>query len=176
MNISKIGKYDKFDEIYEFIINLVNDNLNIINEHNQLAIQYATDPSWTNCMGHKAGQGKFFDKGVKETEFCKTLPQLLNTPIDDFLNNAPHTLYRSRIFVAPPKGECYSHHKDPVKRLHLPIITNPESYFLSYEPDEIRHENMIADGTMYFVDTTITHSFCNYGDSQRIHVVGSLNL
>ena len=81
MNISKIGKYDKFDEIYEFIINLVNDNLNIINEHNQLAIQYATDPSWTNCMGHKAGQGKFFDKGVKETDFCKTLPQLLNTPI-----------------------------------------------------------------------------------------------
>ena len=111
MNISKIGKYDKFDEIYEFIINLVNDNLNIINEHNQLAIQYATNPSWTNCMGHKAGQGKFFDKGVKETDFCKTLPQLLNTPIDDFLNNDVY-FYQLNKLQYPFRPESHLHFSD----------------------------------------------------------------
>lgn len=166
--INKIGKYNKFYEIHEFIVNLVNDNLDIIEEHEQLAIQYATDPSWTNCMGH--------EKGARETDFCKTLPNLLNTPIDDFLNNIPYKLCRSRIFIAPPKGQCYSIHKDPTKKLHLPISTNPKSYFLSYEPDEICHKNMTADGTMYIVDTTRTHSFCNYGDSLRIHVAGSLIL
>jgi hypothetical protein len=166
--INKIGKYNKFDELHEFIINLVNDNLNIVNEYNQLAIQYATDSTWTNCMGH--------DKGTREIDFCKTLPNLLNTPIDDFLNNVPYKLYRSRIFVAPPKGQCYSVHKDPTKKLHLPISTNPKSYFLSYEPDEIRHKNMAADGTMYIIDTRRTHTFFNDGKTLRIHLVGSLIL
>jgi len=165
--ITEIGKYEKFDIVREYVLDLVKEYDNVIQEHNQLAIQWADVPSWNNCMG--------WQNGKREEDFYKIIPELQGSPIEDFINSLSYPVYRSRIFITHPRGAAYSIHRDPSKRLHLPVYTNDECYFMQYKSqdatDPIRHSKMKSDGSIYMVDTTQYHTFCNNGDDIRIHIV-----
>jgi hypothetical protein len=79
-------------------------------------------------------------------------------------------MYRSRLMNMSPKT-CYSYHSDPTKRMHIPLITNENCFFViddqvSYYP---------ANGNHYLVDTTKKHTFVNASFDYRLHIVGCVN-
>tara|TARA_B100001123_G_scaffold218937_1_gene247086 strand:+ start:229 stop:804 length:576 start_codon:yes stop_codon:yes gene_type:complete len=76
---------------------------------------------------------------------------------------------RLRFLMKPPRS-CLSWHRDPEKRLHIPIITNPGCRMVI--EDESFH--MPADGCLYITDNTKYHNFFNGGEVDRIHLVGTL--
>lgn len=107
------------------------------------------------------------DKNVQETEYNILNPLFKNTIFEEIINK--FKLFRSRLMWMDEKT-CYSLHKDATKRLHIPIITNDQCYFLFPEKDMIR----LNQGTIYIVDTTQLHSFCNFSDFPRLHFIGCI--
>ena len=69
---------------------------------------------------------------------------------------------------------CYSIHRDFTPRLHLPIVTNQDCYFLSESPLKMFH--LPADGTTTFIDTRSNHTFLNTSEHSRLHIVMNVNI
>lgn len=66
---------------------------------------------------------------------------------------------------------CYTFHSDSSPRIHVPIITNKES-FLVFMHSGIHH---LEIGKVYWVDTTQIHSAMNGSSEWRLHLVGETN-
>lgn len=77
-------------------------------------------------------------------------------------------LVRTR-FMTLGKKSCYTWHRDPTMRLHIPIEVNDGS-FMVIEDEVIRFEV----GKVYIVDTTKHHTAVNAFREERTHVVGVL--
>ena len=110
------------------------------------------------------GLGTYFkDKKCKETDF--------DTPIFDipYINSIIKdlNLYRTRVMNMEPKT-CYTLHRDPEKRIHIPVITNNNCFLIIN--NEIKHYP--ADGNYYLTDTTQLHTAVNASRKNRIHIVG----
>ena len=113
------------------------------------------------------GTGRITDYKQSETDFVH--------PLWDFL---PYTnsvltqfgMYRSRIMIMTKK--VYSWHQDHTPRIHIPIISNPETNFMVVENDVIR---MPPDGGVFWVDTTRKHTYVNTSHELRVHIVGCVD-
>ncbi len=79
-------------------------------------------------------------------------------------------MYRSRLMNMPPKY-CYSYHKDPTQRMHIPLITNENCFFV-IEDEVIR---LPANGNHYLIDTRKKHTFVNASFEKRLHIVGCVS-
>ena len=105
------------------------------------------------------------DEGFKEEDFNIFLfPELdyTNSIIEDLL------MFRTRVMILKPKT-CLSYHADPKKRIHIPIDTNENCFFLI---DRYAH-HLFADGSAYLCDTTKSHTPINASlDTNRMHLVG----
>lgn len=77
---------------------------------------------------------------------------------------------RVRLIALAPKT-CFSMHRDTDYRLHIPIFTAPQCYFV-FREDRCYH--LPADGHVYAANTLQFHSVMN-GDSElrRTHLVFS---
>jgi hypothetical protein len=75
-----------------------------------------------------------------------------------------------RLMVMHPR-QCYGYHTDKTVRLHIPLITNKDNFFV-IEDTVVR---LPADGNVYEVDTTKMHTFVNASSITRVHIVGLLN-
>ena len=68
---------------------------------------------------------------------------------------------------------CYSLHKDSTPRIHIPLITNPSCYFIFKENNTpegiIQH---LPVGSVYWTNTTVSHTFINCSELPRLHLVG----
>ena len=80
-----------------------------------------------------------------------------------------HDLTRTRVMKMTSKT-CYYWHNDVSKRLHIPVITNPNC-FLVFEDGPV---HLPATGEAYVIDTTKFHSAMNASKQDRIHIVGCL--
>lgn len=71
------------------------------------------------------------------------------------------------------KGTCYSYHIDLTPRIHIPLTSNDSCMFII--DDEIYR--LPADGSVYWVDTTLYHTAINANRDQfvRTHIVGNVN-
>jgi len=80
-------------------------------------------------------------------------------------------IYRTRLLILKPHT-CYSWHKDPTFRYHIPIITHRKCKF-AFE-DLVFH--MPADGSLYEVDTRQKHTAFNgrNDEGNRLHLVGNI--
>jgi len=78
-----------------------------------------------------------------------------------------HKMFRTRFMWMNPKS-CYSVHMDSTPRIHLPIITNPEAQFY-FRPGGFVY---LMPSIAYWVDTRANHSFVNFSDEYRLHLVG----
>jgi hypothetical protein len=77
-------------------------------------------------------------------------------------------MYRTRVLRLFPQ-QCYTYHKDPTKRIHIPLISN-EKCFLIVGKELIQ---LPADGSHHLIDTTQLHTSINaHGRKERIHIVG----
>jgi len=105
---------------------------------------------------------------TKYTELCKPFK---NTYVEKVYNEISQRwkIGRFRFLMKPPRS-CLSWHRDPEKRLHIPIITNPGCRMVI--EDESFH--MPADGSIYITDNTKYHNFFNGGEMDRIHLVATL--
>ena len=75
-------------------------------------------------------------------------------------------MYYTRL-MRLPAGKCYPLHKDTTARIHIPIVTNEDNFFI-IEDEMIR----LPVGSAYRIDTTRTHTFVNASSKSRVHVIG----
>ena len=84
-----------------------------------------------------------------------------------------YKMYRTRFMWVNPRS-CYRPHKDDSPRIHFPLVTNNLARF--YFPElTTNHMTHLEAGKVYWVDTTRIHSFINFGDSRRLHLVGAID-
>jgi len=128
----------------------------------QCGLQYAIgeDPS-SSAIG-KLKQYRY------EKEYKKINPLFQNTIFEEIINQ--FDLYRSRLMWLSPYS-CYSIHKDRTKRVHIPLITDPSCLFIFPDIPDIIH---LSAGNTYIVDTTKMHSFCNFSNTSRLHLIGCI--
>ena len=161
--------YPKFDKVIEQAVSLVKElNLthDVVNQPDgQIAIQHYE----LNVNDHRAGIGKSSAKTHEwEQAFCNLQPAYKDSAIAEYLDWLEVPVYRTRIMLSRPKS-CYSIHRDYSPRLHLPMVTNNQCYFLFTNPEKMIH--MPADGRTYWVDTRNNHTFLNGSLMDRLHLV-----
>lgn len=100
-----------------------------------------------------------------ESLFCNINPYFKDTIFETLINK--YKLVRSRLMWVPPYS-CYSMHRDWAPRIHIPLITNPDCYFV-FKQGIIKH---LECGKVYAVDTTKDHTFINCSNTTRLHFMG----
>lgn len=96
-------------------------------------------------------------------------PFFKNTIFEEIINN--NNLIRTRFMWAKPFS-CYTMHKDVSPRFHIPIITNPDAYFV-FKEEGITH---LPAGHAYWIDTRKHHTVMNCSKDWRLHLVGAYRL
>jgi hypothetical protein len=147
-------------------INPIIDNLNEIEntivwtinpQGRQAGLQYrAGEDPWTSAVGKSKGG---------ELEYTELNPFFKDTIFETIIKQ--YNLKRSRLMWVNPKS-CYSIHVDETPRIHIPLITNPACYFL-FKPGIMYH---LPNGKVWWVNTTLSHTFLNCSDEARLHLVG----
>jgi len=134
---------------------------------------------WTE-YGHKGRQTSLQFKegedpwisglGKRESDelaYFNLNPFYKNTPFEKIINE--YGLLRTRLMWMYPYA-CYSMHQDYTPRLHIPLVTNLDCYFI-FKPATIVH---LEIGKIYRAETRIPHTFINCSDSPRLHLIGIL--
>jgi len=80
-----------------------------------------------------------------------------------------YNLGRVRLLWKMPRTTL-SWHRDPERRLHIPIVTNPGALMII--DDEVKH--MPADGKVWVTDNTKYHNAFNGGEEDRVHLVATV--
>lgn len=123
----------------------------------QTSLQYKEgEDIWTGGVGRSKG---------KEVEYDLLNPFFKGTIFEEIINT--YDLKRTRLMWVSPKT-CYSMHKDETPRVHVPIITYPDCYFIFKHRPPVH----LPVGHVYKVDTRVFHTFANCTDNPRLHLVG----
>ena len=83
--------------------------------------------------------------------------------------NQKYNTTKWRFMKLTSERRAYSYHKDETKRLHIPLLTNDECFFII----EKKLYTMQQLGWLYEMDTTKHHTALNLGWSDRVHIVGA---
>lgn len=123
----------------------------------QTGLQFkdAEDP-WDSSVGKSKGD---------ELSYTNLNTFFKETIFEEVINK--YNLIRTRLMWVSPMT-CYSMHTDSTPRIHIPIITNPECYFV-FKNGTIQH---MPAGLVYWADTTQYHTFMNCSNMPRLHLVG----
>ena len=108
---------------------------------------------------------------VKESQYTELCPEFKGTYVEEVYNivRSKFNIGRMRFLMKPPRS-CLSWHRDPEKRLHIPIITNLGNKMVI---EDIAF-HMPADGAAYITDNTKYHNFFNGSECERVHLVSTL--
>lgn len=90
------------------------------------------------------------------------------------INKFVGELCRVRLSALLPEGKIKPHRDyDPsyLTRYHVPLLTNENSFFCFQVKDKIFKYNLLADGSIYFVNTGYIHWVENNGTTSRIHLM-----
>jgi hypothetical protein len=120
-----------------------------------LQFKKGEDP-WVSAIGKRRGD---------ELEYTNLNPFFKDTIFEVLINQ--YKLKRTRLMWVSPMT-CYSMHKDTTPRIHIPMITNPECYFV-FKTGIIQH---MPVGSVYWTNTVNLHTFMNCSDKPRLHLVG----
>ena len=102
------------------------------------------------------------------TEFVKLFKDTYFKEVYDTLI-PKYNLGRVRLLWKMPRTTL-SWHRDPERRLHIPIVTNPGALMII--DDEVKH--MPADGKVWVTDNTKYHNAFNGGEEDRVHLVATV--
>lgn len=136
-----------------------------VHRDRQLAVQTNGEIDLHSGVGSSRGKDAAWEKSFNQIH-----PIFKDTLVEDYINWLSVPVYRARIMCAYAKSS-YSIHKDLSPRLHLPLITNQQAFFLFAEPSDTSLHHLPADGKTFWVDTTKLHSFINGGTQERFHLV-----
>ena len=116
------------------------------------------------------GTGSLLELEHKEEDTYKYIfPSLKGTVLEKYIKK--YNGYRTRIMNVSPRN-CYSIHRDPTPRIHIPIVTNKDAWMVWPHYNECHHMGL---GYTYWADTTKFHSFMNAGVEDRIHIIMCVN-
>lgn len=123
----------------------------------QVGLQFKDleDP-WASSVGTSKGD---------ELAYTNLNPFFKDTVFEEMINK--YNLIRTRLMWVSPMT-CYSMHKDSTPRIHIPIITNPECYFV-FKAGIIQH---MPAGFVYWTNTVNLHTFMNCSTNSRLHLIG----
>lgn len=113
------------------------------------------DP-WASSVGTSKGD---------EFAYTTLNPFFKDTVFEEVINK--YKLKRTRFMWTSPMT-CYSMHKDSTPRIHIPMITNPECYFV-FKAGIIQH---MPVGLVYWTNTVNSHTFMNCSNKFRLHLIG----
>jgi hypothetical protein len=165
MPIKQLSKFENFEELVNECKELIS-RVPFEDQTFQLALQ-VKDPNVTDWY---TACGRIFRIGsvLNEREHIYIQPDLKGSYIEKWLNSFPDPVFRARLMLVKPRT-CYSIHKDPLPRIHIPLITDPGC--LMYFPEKKILEHLPADGFSYWINTREPHSFINCSEIERIHLV-----
>lgn len=123
----------------------------------QTGLQYidSEDP-WTSAVGLCK---------TEESAYSQLNPFFKDTIFEQIIKE--HNLIRTRLMWVYPFA-CYSMHRDSSPRIHIPLITNVDCYFV-FKEGLIEH---LKTGSVYWVNTQLWHTFINCTTKKRLHLVG----
>ena len=126
----------------------------------QSGLQYkpGEDP-WFSAVGVSKGQ---------ELTYTEINPFFKDTIFEELINK--YNVKRARLLWVNPMS-CYSIHRDTTPRLHIPLITNPQCFFV-FKQGLIEH---LSVGRVYKLKTTELHTFMNCSEEGRLHFIGVLD-
>ena len=133
--------------------------LNVLPEYQRQICLQGTEEDDDPFLGCGRRHGKF-----KEEELIVPLFDIpyTNSIIKKF------GLYRTRVLRLFPH-QCYTYHKDPTKRIHIPLISNEKCFMIVGK----KLMQLPADGSYHLIDTTQLHTAINAHErKERIHIVG----
>jgi hypothetical protein len=123
----------------------------------QTSLQYKFgDDIWSSSSGKSKGDELSYD--------CLN-PFFKNTIFEEIIKK--YNLKRTRLMWVSPRT-CYSMHADTTPRVHIPLVTYPDCYFVFKHRQPIH----LSAGHVYKVDTRLMHTFMNCTDNPRLHIVG----
>ena len=123
----------------------------------QAGLQYKIDEDpWTSAVGKSQGE---------ELVYTHLNPFFKDAIFEEIINK--YNLLRTRLMWVGPYA-CYSMHKDRTPRIHIPLITNPECYFV-FQNGELSN---LTTNNVWWVNTRFPHTFMNCSDQHRLHLVG----
>jgi len=123
----------------------------------QAGLQYCdSEDPWSSAVGLSQG---------RELEYNQLNPFFKDTVFEELIKE--YDLKKSRLMWIYPFA-CYSMHIDTTPRIHIPLITNPECYFV-FKNGLIEH---LKIGSSYWIDTRLPHTFINCSKHKRLHLVG----
>lgn len=133
---------------------------------NQIICQGRT----TDVEDWHLGVGRIYELEHKnEDEYTNIFPSLAGTVLEKYIKR--YNGFRTRIMTVPPR-HCYSVHRDPSPRIHIPLITNKECWMVwPYDKENVKMPAQFS----YWADTTKHHTFLNGGEEDRIHIVMCIN-
>ena len=126
----------------------------------QTCLQYklGEDP-WLSAAGTNRGQ---------ELKYTELNPFFKDTIFEELINQ--YKLKRTRLMWVEPMS-CYSMHRDSTPRLHIPLVTNPQCYFV-FKQGIVQH---MPAGFVYRANTMEPHTFMNCSEKRRLHFIGVLD-
>lgn len=165
MPIQHIAQFDQFDSLLAECKDLLN-RIPFQNNVTQLSLQ-VNDPTISDWYGSCGRIEKPGAAGIIETDYSYIQPELKGSAIEKWINSLGKPVFRTRLLYMNPK-QCYSIHKDPLPRFHLPVITHPQC--LMCFPDH-KIMQFLLPGESYLVNTMHRHTFINCSDFYRVHLV-----
>lgn len=168
-------EYPRFAELQKQLIDIaIEQDLENIFSHpdGQLAVQTDGSNDLHSGVGSSIGKDNNW-----ETTFNQIHPMFKETLVEDYFNWLGVPVYRTRLMCAREKSS-YSMHKDSSPRLHLPIKTNKQCFFMLAQPKNNSFEqldaslyHLPADGKTTWIDTRNIHNFINGSTERRLHLV-----
>jgi hypothetical protein len=105
-----------------------------------------------------------------EKQFQYLAAAYQKTYLQELISIIPFEVYRWRWMILNPKS-CYSIHRDWTERIHVPVISNDQSYLIFKEETKMYQ---LEVGSAYKVNTMFLHTAINGHDSWRVHLVGCI--
>lgn len=157
--IKLIGKVEEFDKLRTEVLDLVKERLNSNNQISLQTLENKVD-DWYCSAGSLLKL-----ENTNEKEYNQIQPSLKGTLIEQLINK--YGGYRTRIMVSRPKS-CYSVHFDESFRIHIPIVTNEQSWMVWPFVSKCFH---LDEGNIYWTNTRNYHTVFNGSLEDRIHLV-----
>jgi hypothetical protein len=72
-----------------------------------------------------------------------------------------------------PGAQVHTHTDGSYKKLHIPMITNDDAYFV-FGPNGERRYNMVP-GKVYMINPSVPHGTINLGSTDRVHILSRID-
>jgi hypothetical protein len=154
-----IGVVENFSLLKDEVLALASERLT---DQNQISLQTSVEgvEDWYSGIGQADKLRYTF-----ETDYKFIQPSLKSSSLEKVINK--YEGYRARVMNLCPRS-CYSIHSDYSYRIHIPIVTNLQSWMVWPAVQEMCR---MEEGYAYWTNTKAGHTAFNGSLENRLHIV-----